>query len=279
MSAREPAADRAVTVVTWNMNHWQNNNAARQAAWDYLHGPLAEQTGWDVALLQECVPSEPSDRCVFAPVRDHAWGSAVLVRAGSIRRIEVEDDSHPGCVVAAEITRDDCSSITAVSLYGLQEYARHIDGERYDMRYAVTAVHRMLSDLTPLIDQHSRHRAKRPLLLAGDLNISSQIDPPDRRRHLEVLDRFAGLSLHDAWLVAQDSERATDCVCLDADCRHVRTFTHRQSRKPWQLDYVFTNPALTAISARTVIDDDTWTRSDHAPVVAAVTPAGRDTPS
>ena len=262
----------AVTVVTWNMNHWQNNQAARQAAWDYLHGPLVDETGWGVALLQECAPPEGSDRCIWAPIRDHAWGTAVLVRTGAIRRIELEDDSHPGCVVACEVTREDGTTMAVVSLYGLQEYARHIDGEPYRLRYAVTAVHRMLSDLTPLIDQHGRHRTKRPLLLGGDLNISSQIDPPDRRRHIEVLDRCAGLGLEDAWTVSPDSEPAADCVCLDVDCRHVRTFTHRQSRKPWQLDYVFTNPALQVTSARAIIDDNTWTRSDHAPV--AVTVAG-----
>lgn len=231
MKQRGGGGDRAVTVVTWNMNHWQNSNAAQQSAWDYLHGPLAAQTGWDVALLQECAPPEPSARCVFAPVRDHAWGSAVLVRAGSIRRIELEDDSHPGCVVAAEVTRENGTTITAVSLYGLQEYARRIDGECYDVRYAVTAVHRMLSDLTPLIDQHSRHRTKRPLLLGGDLNISSQIDPPDRGRHLEVLERCAG-AFSARRLAGGRGQRTRRRLCLPRRRLPARAHLHPQAEPP-----------------------------------------------
>jgi hypothetical protein len=38
-----------LTVVTWNMNHWQNSAATREAGWRYLHGPLADETGWDIA--------------------------------------------------------------------------------------------------------------------------------------------------------------------------------------------------------------------------------------
>jgi endonuclease/exonuclease/phosphatase family metal-dependent hydrolase len=191
----------------------------------------------------------------------------VVARTGEVRRIELEDDSHPGCVVAADVRLDGGARHTAISLYGLQEYRKHIDGEPYRLRYAVTAVHRILSDLTPLIDLHGRSRVKRPLVLGGDLNVSSQIDPPDRRRHREVLERFAGLGLKDTWAAAPDSIRAPDCTCEDQPCRHVRTHTHGRSPRPWQLDYVFANPAWKPISAETHLDEDTWTRSDHAPVV------------
>jgi len=152
-----------------------------------------------------------------------------------VRRIDLEDDSHPGCVVAADVTLDRGVRCTAVSMYGRQEYRKQIDGEPYRLRYAVTAVHRMLSDLTPLVDLHGRARVKAALVLGGDLNVSSQIDPPDRRRHREVLDRFAGLGLQDAWEAAPATLRAPDCACADETCRHVRTHTHRRSPRPWQL--------------------------------------------
>jgi hypothetical protein len=255
-----------LTVVSWNMNHWQNSPAAREAGWEYLFGPLAEETGWDIALLQECLPSRALPRCVWAPVRDLAWGTAVVARSGIVRRIDLEDDSHPGCAIAADVTLDGGARCTAVSMYGLQEFRKHIDGEPYRLRYAVTAVHRILSDLTPLIDLHGRSRVKRPLVLGGDLNVSSQIDPPDRRRHREVLERFAGLGLQDAWAAGPDSSRAPDCICADDPCRHVRTHTHRRSSRPWQLDYVFVNSAWKPISAEACIDRSTWSRSDHAPV-------------
>lgn len=257
-----------LSVVSWNMNHWQNSPAARDAAWDYLYGPLAEKTGWDVALLQECRPRLSDAVCVWVPVRDLAWGTAVAVRSGTIRRIELEDDSHRGCVVATAVELDRGVRCTAVSLYGLQEQCKRVDGELHGLRYAVTAVHRMLSDLTPLIDHHGRRRAKCPFVAGGDLNVSTQIDPPDRRRHREVLDRLAGLGLQDAWEWALDDQLATDCACADEPCRHVRTHTHRRSTRPWQLDYVFANAAWQVDSVQTVLDDDTWSRSDHAPVSA-----------
>ena len=40
--------------------------------------------------------------------------------------------------------------------YGRQEHTKEVDGEPYGLKYAITAVHRMLSDLTPLIDQRGR---------------------------------------------------------------------------------------------------------------------------
>lgn len=258
-------------VVSWNMNHWQNSPAARDAAWDYLYGPLAEKTGWDVALLQECRPRPSDAGYAWTPVRGLAWGTAVAVRSGTLRRIDLEDDSHPGCVVATAVELDRGVQCTAVSLYGLQEQRKRVDGEHHSLRYAVTAVHRMLSDLTPLIDLHGRQRAKSPLVAGGDLNVSTQIDPPDRRRHREVLDRIAGLGLHDAWEWAPDDQLAPDCVCADEPCRHVRTHTHRRSTRPWQLDYVFANDAWKIVSVQTVLDDGTWRRSDHAPVAVLLT--------
>lgn len=259
-----------LTVVSWNMNHWQNSPEVRQDAWAYLTGQLADQVAWDIALLQECRP--PADApCLWSPVRDLAWGTAVVVRSGSVRRIDLEDDSHPGCIVAAEVSLDRGMRCTAVSMYGLQEHRKRIDGEPYHLRYAVTAVHRMLSDLTPLIDLHSRTRVRAPLVLGGDLNVSSQIDPPDRQRHREVLERFAGLGLQDAWQAAPENLRAADCTCADEPCRHVRTHTHRRSPRPWQLDYVFANAAWEVGAAQTVLDDHTWTRSDHAPVAVHLT--------
>lgn len=127
----------------------------------------------------------------------------------------------------------------------------------------------MLSDLTPLIDARSRRSVPRPLVLGGDLNVSTQATGPDRARHAGVLQRFADLGLVDAWLESPDAIRAPDCDCPDAPtCGHVRTHTHRRSERPWQLDHVFANRALRLTSCRTVADDVSWALSDHAPIVA-----------
>lgn len=265
-------ARQTVTVISWNLNHWRNDTRRREAAWHHLDEGLAAEVDWDIALLQECQPPDSRDRpTVWQPVRDHDWGTAVTTRHAPLRAVRLEDHSHPGCAVAADVDLGARGTVTAVSLYGLQEYAKKIDGEPYPTRYAVTALHRMLSDLTPLIDHHSRHRNARPLLLGGDLNISTQIDPPDRQRHVEVLERFASLGLEDAWQVSPDSDPATDCTCpWHPTCRHVRTHTHPRSTRPWQLDYIFTNRRFTMRSCRTVVDEDTWHRSDHAPIAATL---------
>lgn len=262
------------SVVSWNMNHWRQAPEMRAMAWDHLATALDAELDWDVAFLQECVP--PADwphPIVWRPVAGQPWGTAVTTRSTGIEEVGLEDDSHPGCVVAARVPSD-FGEVTAVSVYGLQERARSIDGEPYTIRYAVTAVHRMLSDLTPLIDRAGRSRPGGPLILGGDLNVSTQMPPPDRRRHAEVLDRFAGLGLTDGWTVSRDKEPAPDCDCPEAPgCGHVRTHTHNRSLRPWQLDHVFANRHLTFRSCRTLIDADTWTRSDHAPVAAAFGPA------
>ncbi len=261
-----------LTLVTWNLNHWRQSAASRADAWEYLAGELAEQVEWDVALLQECTP--PPDwpyPILWSELETYGWGTAVTTRNGTLRPVALEDDSHPGCVVAAEVALDG-QAFTLASLYGRQEHTKEVDGEPYGLKYAITAVHRMLSDLTPLIDQRGRRRRPEPLVLAGDLNISTQLSPPDRERHAGLLRRCAELGLTDGWTVSPDAQRAPDCDCVAApDCGHVRTHTHNRSTRPWQLDYVFANRALEFTSCRTVIDAHTWQRSDHAPVVAELT--------
>jgi len=260
-----------LTLLTWNMNHWRQSVASRADAWDHLAGTLADDTGWDVALLQECAPPDDWPHPIlWVGIDRYGWGTAVTARNGALREVVLEDDSHPGCVIAAEVTLGG-TAFTVASVYGRQEHTKRIDGEPYGMRYAITAVHRMLSDLTPLIDQRGRRRRPEALVLAGDLNISTQLPPPDRERHAGLLRRCAELGLTDGWTVSPDAERAPDCDCAAAPgCGHVRTHTHNRSTRPWQLDYVLANRALEFISCRTVIDGSTWDRSDHAPVVAGL---------
>jgi hypothetical protein len=47
-----------------------------------------------------------------------------------------------------------------------------------------------------------------PLVLGGDLNVSTQLDPPDRERHRNALERFKTLGLTDAWIVSPDKQVA-----------------------------------------------------------------------
>jgi hypothetical protein len=96
----------ALRVVTWNLNHWRQSVGSRAEAWEYLGGELAEEIDWDVALLQECTP--PADwphPMLWSELEQYGWGTAVTVRRGTLRPVTLEDDSHPGCVVVAEVDR------------------------------------------------------------------------------------------------------------------------------------------------------------------------------
>ncbi len=263
-------AGQQLRVLSWNLNHWQNSAEARETAWRHLDGELADEYDWDVALLQECLPPADREDVAFRPVRDGPSGTAVATRGAGLRPLAIEEDTVPGCLVAAEIDLGERGAATVVSLYGMNDFARRAGEQTSAHRYTITSVHRLLSDLTPLIDLRGRTRSPSPLVLGGDLNISTQLDPPDRDRHRNVLERFATLGLTDAWTVSPDSEPAPDCVCGDEQCRHVRTHTHRRSAKPWQNDYLFINRPLRVTSCKTVIDKETWQRSDHAPVVAVL---------
>ncbi len=111
-----------------------------------------------------------------------------------------------------------------MSVYGLIEYG-----------YAVTTVHRILSDLTPLFDTSNGQR----VVVGGDLNCSTQLAPPHRARHKTVFDRFASLGLVNVTERPLDDAVLHGCPCVDEPCRHVRTHFHSRSKKPWQDDYVF----------------------------------------
>jgi endonuclease/exonuclease/phosphatase family metal-dependent hydrolase len=148
-------------------------------------------------------------------------------------------------------------SITAVSVYGIFE-----DG------YANPTMHRLLSDLTPLFDSRRQR-----LLLGGDLNISTQLEPPWDRHSRNVFDRLEIFGLVGLLkLTADRREPLSDCPCRDEPCTHVRTQRHSRSAKPWHNDYLFATPdlagALEDSYALNRDEDGAWLISDHCPVVA-----------
>ena len=174
---------KTFTITSWNMNHAFRSPALRQRAWAHL-----DALGADAALLQEA--RRPDDRpevlCKSIPPR--RWGSAIvpynglalapipLVPLCQPREAHELDDSHPGCCMVADATLPDGGSLTLVSIYGLFS-DRTLNGERY----VPTTVHRILSDLTPILDT-ARNRDRR-VIVGGDLNISPQVPLPDTRHH------------------------------------------------------------------------------------------------
>jgi endonuclease/exonuclease/phosphatase family metal-dependent hydrolase len=250
-------------------------------AWRFLE----EVVQPDVALLQEAGP--PPEGIVnsirreggirddrLSPPKDRGWGSAVVSWGPSLTAIDETRfpfdprpipllRTFPGSVAIARIDPKEGWPLVVVSAYGV-----------IDQGYADTTVHRILSDLTPLID---RQRAKR-IILGGDLNITTQWSAKHRsflrgfvseclRRDRNLFDRFETLGLRN---VVKGKMALEGCGCEDGSrCEHVRTQWHEKSDFPWQNDYVFvTEDLLPHVSMVRVHDEGPrWELSSHCPIV------------
>ncbi len=292
----------ALRIATWNMDHWKRmrddpSGQAQRDAWAYL-----TSLNVDVALVQEAVPPPFVDPSSW-PVRSHPapdrpdewfmhpryrrWGSAVVVFNPQLEFEPVESAqlngfrlptalwvSHPGSWSAIKITKADQPPITLVSAYGAWDIAT-ADGKS---SYYQTTVHRILSDLTPLLESDDGQRT----VLAGDLNVGTQSNHPtdeepyrSRPTSRALFDRFASLGLVECIGAGLPADRGplARCTCGPApDCRHVQTYRHdnKPDGMPWQNDYFFAGSALAgALTSCVVVDDEaTWALSDHSPVVA-----------
>lgn len=272
----------SLKIVTWNMDHWKGQLSIPEhtrAAWSYLDG-LAP----DIALVQEAVSPISSGEdsqwkaCTVPPASEprswwissnRPWGSAVVSYGPDVTAVTAARSpysphevpilqTHPGCVRVAQATLPGRSALTIISVYGL-----------IDAGYAVTTMHRILSDLTPLFDDK---RYNERIILGGDLNISTQLPPPHRTRHRIVLDRIKAFGLVDCLdLMLRDARPLANCPCHEALCRHIRTQRRAQNPEvPWQNDYIFASePLANRLKACYAHDDEgAWQLSDHCPVCA-----------
>jgi exonuclease III len=263
-----------LSVVIWNMNHWPRSSKQRAEAWAYLRDGLAP----DFALVQEAVPPSDVPGVVYSPLtsQNYVWGTAVVVfnpilRVTAIPRRPVAtslvvgelEDNQPGTSAAAIVTLPSGKEIVALSVYGAMEKTGTGKSS------ATTTVHRILSDLTPLLDSA---REPRPMIFGGDLNCSTQFEDADRAAHEAVFARIGAFGLKD-WFVASAGQRThlTDCFCAQAGaCAHQRTLRLKNSpdSRPWQTDYVFSHHIGNSTTSMEVINEPiAWGLSDHAPIV------------
>lgn len=263
-----------LSIASWNLNHWQRRPEERAAAWEYLRDVVAP----DVALVQEAVPPEELTSVVYCPFPSpyRNWGTAVValnpaLQITPLRRREVTpylepgdlEDSQPGTSAVAEILCPDGGRFVAISVYGAIEKSGNGTG------YATTTMHRVLSDLTSILDSY---REPRPVVLGGDLNCSTQLEGPDRAAEHALFARLEAFGLTDCFAESADGrKRLTDCFCVDAgECSHYRTLRHKNdaSSRPWHIDYMFSHHLDRAATRLTVIDEPAaWALSDHAPIM------------
>ncbi len=236
-----------ISIATWNMDYWKRNKNQREAAWNYLTQTLA----LDIALVQEFALLAEHDDHLNILYREiggtRRWGSAIITRGLLVQEVQF-NNNHPGAVVAADVTLPDGWLLTVISLYGL------ID----ENGYATTTLHRMLSDLTPLL--HGR-MGRRDFVIGGDYNVSTQWD-----EHYGHKDPSHGIFF----------ERLEDFGLINCTAKfhseHVQTNRHPRSSIPWQNDYIHVSEevAKRLVSCDVVNDPVIWELSDHNPVVAII---------
>ena len=234
----------ALKIATWNMGHWQYVRKA-QASWDYLERVISPE----IALVQEAVP--PPDRLDSESVLwreiggTRKWGSGILVNGFQLHEVQFEN-SCLGSVIAGEVLLPDETLLTVISLYGL------ID----KWGYAITTLHRILSDLTPLL---ARKKGKLRVVIGGDFNASLQCD-----------EQYGGQS-HRIFFERLQDFGLVDCLAIFHQGR-VQTLRHPKSEVPWQNDYIFASEevAKRLVSCDVVDDPYVYELSDHNPVVAVI---------
>jgi hypothetical protein len=244
--------DGSFRLVTWNLNCSFRERGDKP--WRYLDSLQPH-----VALVQESY-RPPIEGAIGAELGGtRPWGSWV-VPYGEVTLDEILlepvsnqtpgkggplEVSHPGAFAVADAHLPVGRIVTFASVYGMLAFS-----VRNGMRYAVTTLHRTLSDLTPILDVY---RTPAQVVLAGDLNVSPQIQEPDTAAHAAVIDRIKAFGL-------------VDCLGQAHNGEFVRTFGKRET--PFQGDWVFASPTLKCVRCEPVDTDEVWTLSDHCPVIA-----------
>jgi exonuclease III len=173
--------------------------------------------------------------------------------------------SRRGTLAAADVVFAG-ERITLVSMYAGWE------GGRPGPIYADASAHRLLSDLSGIVNHPRSHR----ILAAGDLNIlhgyGDYGDPYWAARYATVFDRAEAMGLRFMGPQAPDGRQANPWPAeLPEDSLNVPTFRTRgrdAMGATRQLDFVFASHALAdRLSVRALnTDANVWGPSDHCRV-------------
>ncbi len=263
---------------------------ALAAAWH----ALTDDESIDVALVQEAQqPPESVPLDVVSASADWRTGgapnrrfcAAVAARTGANRptvtklptyRVgDLEGEglavSVPGTIALAEVRHSDAEPFIVASVYSPWETAT--SGKNWI--YADASAHRLISDLSGLIDSQRGHR----LIVAGDWNIlhgyGERGSPYWQRRYQTVFDRMEALGLsfcgpqHPHGIQAEPWPNELPEHSLNVP-------TYRRNRNDpatgtRQLDFVFASSALAPrVTVRADNGPGRWEPSDHCRLVITV---------
>jgi len=233
-------------IATWNMAYGFHRSMLEDAWNCYL-----DTCDADFYLFQEGRPSAVHNRhLVWNEIgNSRKWGSGIYSPTHEVFEEVIKSDFKGSLTIGNSNVRG--IDLTLVSMYGLMEDTGPTKG------YAIPNLHRMVSDLTGLLNGRLPGRRKRTIILGGDLNASTQLDPRQGNRSHELLfARIADFGLEDAHKLSGHEE-------------HVQTLRHRNSAVPWQNDYLFLSTTMAGgLKGYHVIDtEDIRQFSDHNIVV------------
>ena len=231
-----------IKVATWNMGYWTHRPVAQQA-WDYL-----DRIDPHIALVQEAVPpvERQNEFCLWREIDGkRRWGSGVLTKELPLTEVHLERNDYPGALVVADVILPDKSTLTVISLYGQMD--RH--------GYAITTLHRMLSDLTHLLEGKLRAGGRPKVILGGDLNASPQYD-----------DKY-GTKTHRIFFQRLEAFGLVDCQGAFTKERPA-TLRHTKSKFPWVNDYIYASASLAkkVVAHDVVQQPEMLNLSNHNPV-------------
>jgi len=241
-------------VVTWNMAYWNHKNYLEEA-WDYFLSLDA-----DIFLFQEAKRPKRLENDINFIWHNAGesngrkeWGSGIYSKKYQLT--EEPETSIPEwnrngfkqlCVIANAKVRD--KNLTFISLYGRMDKIGHIG-------YSIPNLHRIFSDLTGILKGHIN--GKRNIVLAGDLNASSQFDQHyGGESHRIFFERLRDFGLDN-------------CFELNGNKDFVQTLRFPKSKISWQNDYFFISKSISKNFKNCEVVDTEEARkySDHNPVI------------
>jgi len=241
--------------MTWNAGH-------RKDSWELLRSFDA-----DVVLAQELPPPPPKEvgrtaYCPFADTGTRRWGTAIWVRDRPFRRLRATTsrtyDAREGIASVAEIDLTGGGVLTAVSLHAADDkISKRGLRKAFDSTpkgYAVTTMHRALSDLTGYLDDSRRSTGRDAVVLGGDLNCNLAFDEEQRNpSHALVFARVAAFGLKPV-------------VPVIAGSTHVTITRERIPHR--QIDYLYASERVKVEDRGILRTQQMEERRDHLPVWA-----------
>lgn len=264
---------------------WSWNMGRRRDAWSIISG---DET-LDVVLLQEACRPQPRSPWKTTPATTEPWRTAGSDRdycaaiAWRPERVQatpralgsIESDnrsalrvSRPGTLAVVDVDRGR-EPLTLVSAYGFWE--RPWSSRTTPWIYADASVHRLISDISGLVDHPRRHR----IIVAGDFNILHGYGEHGnaywRDRYATVFSRLTALGLEFVGPQSPDGRRPAKMPDeLPPDSQDVPTFhTSRQgpAGATRQLDFVFASSSIASrVQTRALNGVEEWGPSDHCRV-------------